>query len=88
MPSEWGIRTSPSDAGDCRTLEIAGRGPFPSSIEGENRRALERRGEERAGRVGDVVLDEMPLIGTIRARALEAEPRGGAGRRWRDGAAR
>ena len=53
-------------------LVIAGRDPFPSSIEGEDSRALERRGEKRAGRVGDVVLDEMPLIGTIRARTLEA----------------
>ena len=72
MPSEWGICTSPMRAGDCASLVIAGRDPFPPSIEGENSRALERRGEKRAGRVRDVVLDEMPLIGTVRARALEA----------------
>ncbi|MCD6058552.1 MAG: hypothetical protein K0Q89_2082 [Thermomicrobiales bacterium] len=54
------------------SLVIAGRDPFPSSIESEHSRVLERRGEKRAGRVGNVVLDEMPLIGTIRARAFEA----------------
>ena len=70
MPSEWGICTSPMRAGDCH-IPGSRSCPFPPSIEGENSRALERRGE-RAGRVRDVVLDEMPLIGTVRARALEA----------------
>src|SRR5215212_7966611 len=54
------------------SLEIPCSRLFAASIKRQDGRALEWRGEKRARRVRDMMLDEMPLVGTVRARALKA----------------
>ncbi len=62
---------------------VAGRGLLPPAVERHDGRPLERRDVEGAGRVGQVMRDEMPAEGAVGTHAAEPSREGGAALRRR-----